>query len=336
MRQPSTRRTARAVPLPARRIEAATEGRCRSAPIEPLPAAPMRLLAILAGLAAAAAKPTARTKRKPGLLIVGLGGNNGATVLAGLHANALKLTWEGAKQRCTADYTGCITQTRAMRRKGLAPFRRAAVGGWDIRPTPIGQALREARILDYDLVRQLEATLDSVEVMPGVYDPRYVGESQRETATHTKDLQDAQSKVNALREDIRQFKASNSIDGHCTVIYSGSVEPPSLLPSYETSEELLEALASNGDDFAPSLLYAIAACQEGCSFVNAASQDTVCPGLCELAEKHGAYCLGTDFKAGQTKFKTQVVEYLEHLNFNVRVVASSNHLGNNDMRTDSV
>ena len=46
----------------------------------------MRLLAILAGLAAAAAKPT-RTKRKPGLLIVGLGGNNGATVLAGLHAN---------------------------------------------------------------------------------------------------------------------------------------------------------------------------------------------------------------------------------------------------------
>ena len=110
----------------------------------------------------------------------------------------------------------------------------------------------------------------------------------------------------------------------------------SLLPSYETSEELLEALASNGDDFAPSLLYAVAACLEGCSFVNAASQDTVCPGLCELAEKNGAYCLGTDFKAGQTKFKTQVVEYLEHLAFNVKVVASSNHLGNNDMRTDSV
>ena len=86
-------------------------------------------------------------------------------------------------------------------------------------------------------------------------------------------------------------------------------------------------MASNGDDFAPSLLYAIAACLEGCSFVNAASQDTLCPGLCELAEKNKAYCLGTDFKAGQTKFKTQVVEYLEHLNFNVRVVASSNHSG---------
>ena len=95
-----------------------------------------------------------------------------------------------------------------MRRKGLAPFKRAAVGGWDIRPTPIGQALREARILDYDLVRQLEGTLDGVEVLPGVYDPRYVGESQRATATHIKNLPDARSKVDALREDLRAFKAS--------------------------------------------------------------------------------------------------------------------------------
>ena len=50
----------------------------------------MRLLAILAGLAAAAAKPT-RTKRKPGLLIVGLGGNNGATVLAAVSYTHLTL-----------------------------------------------------------------------------------------------------------------------------------------------------------------------------------------------------------------------------------------------------
>ena len=40
-------------------------------------------------------------------------------------------------------------------------------------------------------------------------------------------------------------------------------------------------------------------------------------------------------KAGQTKFKTCAVEYLENNGFTVKVVASSNHLGNNDMRTDS-
>ena len=42
--------------------------------------------------------------------------------------------------------------------------------------------------------------------------------------------------------------------------------------------------------------------------MNGGSQDTVAPGLCELAERRGAYALGTDFKAGQTKFKTAAVE----------------------------
>merc|ERR1711862_76652 len=44
-----------------------------------------------------------------------------------------------------------------------------------------------------------------------------------------------------------------------------------------------------------------------------------------------AYILGTDFKAGQTKFKTAAVEYIRTLGLTPRVIASSNHLGNNDM-----
>ena len=46
----------------------------------------------------------------------------------------------------------------------------------------------------------------------------------------------------------------------------------------------------------------------------------------------GAYALGTDFKAGQTKFKTAALEYARALALAPRVLASSNHLGNNDMR----
>jgi myo-inositol-1-phosphate synthase len=42
--------------------------------------------------------------------------------------------------------------------------------------------------------------------------------------------------------------------------------------------------------------------------------------------------LGTDFKAGQTKFKTAAVEYIRTMGLTPRVIASSNHLGNNDMR----
>eukprot|EP00953_Heterococcus_sp_UTEX-ZZ885_P015211 8565-Heterococcus_DN1.PRE.6 len=102
------------------------------------------------------------------------------------------------------------------------------------------------------------------------------------------------------------------------------------------------------------MLYAAAAALEGCSFVNGGSQNTLCAGLAELAQQRGAYVLGTDFKAGQTKscaatiaattapataaaavihqFKTAAVEYIRSMGLTPKVIASSNHLGNNDMR----
>ncbi len=49
------------------------------------------------------------------------------------------------------------------------------------------------------------------------------------------------------------------------------------------------------------MLYAVAALLEGCSFINGGSQNTLCRGLSALADEHRVYCLGTDFKAGQTK-----------------------------------
>ena len=84
----------------------------------------------------------------------------------------------------------------------------------------------------------------------------------------------------------------------------------------------------------PSILYAAAAALEGCSFVNGGSQNTLSAGLLELARRASppAYVLGTDFKAGQTKAKTAIVEYLRALGLKPRTIASYNHLGNNDMR----
>ena len=81
----------------------------------------------------------------------------------------------------------------------------------------------------------------------------------------------------------------------------------------------------------------MAAVLEGCSFVNGGSQNTVQRGLLELCARQrgggggGPYVLGTDFKAGQTKAKTAIVEYLRALGLQPRTIASYNHLGNNDM-----
>jgi myo-inositol-1-phosphate synthase len=82
-----------------------------------------------------------------------------------------------------------------------------------------------------------------------------------------------------------------------------SVERPSER-DFNTAEQLLAAVAANDSEVSPSMLYAAAAALEGCSFVNGGSQNTLCAGLAELAQQRGAYVLGTDFKAGQTKVNT--------------------------------
>eukprot|EP00934_Nitzschia_sp_Nitz4_P001889 Nitzschia sp. Nitz4//scaffold118_size93875//21477//22979//NITZ4_004780-RA/size93875-augustus-gene-0.93-mRNA-1//-1//CDS//3329533700//1889//frame0 len=297
--------------------------------------------------------------KKIGVLIVGLGGNNGVTALAGFLANQKSLEWEtAAAGRVSApNWNGCITQLEprggGVGFKGRFPLSdvtTAAVGGWDIRPTPLGDALYQSRVLDYDLVRQVRDEMNQFPILKGVYDSSFLGESQYETATHiVTDCPTFMDRVNHIRADIRRFIQENGVDGHTTVIWSASVERPADV-DFETADDLLQVILENKEcDVSPSILYAVAAGLEGCSFVNGGSQNTLSNGMSELYEStyrsapsetlkkfesvvaSPAYLLGTDFKAGQTKFKTAAVEYIRALGLTPRVIASSNHLGNNDM-----
>lgn len=254
----------------------------------------------------------------------------------------------------TPNYYGCITQLdqrgggvgyrdKVLAGGGkLADASMAAVGGWDIRPTKPGDALLEAQILDYDLVRQVKSEMNKVKIFRGVYDERFIGTSQHATATHILKNEEAPTdaeRLKCIRADIRYFKWRNGVVGHTTVIWSASVEPNSeLILQYQTAEQLIQAIElseqDRGGPLPPSLIYATAALLEGCSFMNGGSQNTIsCPGLVDLAQRQlGVYCLGTDYKAGQTKFKTAAVEYIRTMGLKPKVIASSNHLGNNDMR----
>ncbi len=198
----------------------------------------------------------------------------------------------------------------------------------------------EAEILDYDLVRQVQEEMNEMEIWKGCCDLDYIGTSQHETATHVMPwTKTAQGIVDILRQQIRTFIQSNNVDGHTTVIFSASVEQNcEVLSSIQTPQELsaylnreIASITEEDAKLPPSLLYATAAALEGCSFVNGASQNTLgCPALLKLYANSN-YCLGTDFKAGQTKFKTAACEYLRTMGLLPKVIASANHLGNNDM-----
>ena len=96
------------------------------------------------------------------------------------------------------------------------------------------------------------------------------------------------------------------------------------------AESLLAALDNNHPEISPSTQYAIACIQEGVPFINGSPQNTFVPGLVDYAVEHGVLIAGDDFKSGQTKMKSVLVDFLVGAGIKPTSIVSYNHLGNND------
>lgn len=98
----------------------------------------------------------------------------------------------------------------------------------------------------------------------------------------------------------------------------------------DTAENLLDAIERNESEVSPSTLYAVASILEGVPFVNGSPQNTFVPGLIELAVQNNVLIGGDDFKSGQTKMKSVLVDFLVGAGLKPTSIVSYNHLGNND------
>ena len=107
-----------------------------------------------------------------GLMLVGLGGNNGSTCVAGVIANKLKMQWETKNGTKNANYWGSLTQASTSRLGGHGPYdadvyvpfksllpmvdpNDLVIGGWDISKTNLADAMKRAKVLDVTLQEQL-------------------------------------------------------------------------------------------------------------------------------------------------------------------------------------
>jgi len=86
----------------------------------------------------------------------------------------------------------------------------------------------------------------------------------------------------------------------------------------------------NHSEVSPSTLFAVASILEGSTFINGSPQNTFVPGVIELAQRHKVYIGGDDFKSGQTKIKSVLVDFLVSAGIKPLAITSYNHLGNND------
>lgn len=73
-----------------------------------------------------------------------------------------------------------------------------------------------------------------------------------------------------------------------------------------------------GAEVSPSTLFAVASILEGCAYINGSPQNTFVPGAIELAVEKGVFIGGDDFKSGQTKIKSVLVDFLVSAGIKVR------------------
>lgn len=128
------------------------------------------------------------------------------------------------------------------------------------------------------------------------------------------------------------FKANNSLD-KVIVLWTANTERYAeiLTGVNDTAENLLKSIDTSHDEVSPSTIFAVACIKECVPFINGSPQNTFVPGCIELAESHKSFIGGDDFKSGQTKMKSALVDFLINAGIKLTSIASYNHLGNNGM-----
>jgi myo-inositol-1-phosphate synthase len=202
-------------------------------------------------------------------------------------------------------------------------------GAWDPFADNAYEAARKAGVLDrHEHIEPIADFLRSIVPMPAAFDQRYV---KKLNGSHVKPGSSKRAWAEALREDIRQFKADNGCD-RLVMVWCGSTEiyiKPG--PVHESLAAFEEALDRDDDAIAPSMLYAYAALQEGVPFANGAPNLSVdFPAMLELAALREVPVAGKDFKTGQTLMKTVLAPAFKARMLGVDGWYSTNILGNRD------
>ncbi|KAL1073737.1 hypothetical protein V6Z11_D11G244000 [Gossypium hirsutum] len=282
---------------------------------------------------------------KLGVMLVGWGGNNGSTLTGGVIANRWGVSWATKDKVQQANYFGSLTQASTIRvgsyngEEIYAPFKSLlpmvnpediVFGGWDISDMNLADAMARAKVFDIDLQKQLRPYMESMVPLPGIYDPDFIAANQGERANNViKGTKKEQ--VQQIIKDIREFKEKNKVD-KVVVLWTANTERYSnvVVGLNDTMENLLASFEKNESEISPSTLYAIACVFEDVPFINGSPQNTFVPGLIDLAIQRNCLIGGDDFKSGQTKMKSVLVDFLVGAGIKPTSIVSYNHLGNND------
>eukprot|EP01054_Gregarina_sp_Poly1_P010465 Gregarina_sp_Poly_1__10464@NODE_761_length_6399_cov_244_304169_g561_i0_p1_GENE_NODE_761_length_6399_cov_244_304169_g561_i0NODE_761_length_6399_cov_244_304169_g561_i0_p1_ORF_typecomplete_len517_score65_62NAD_binding_5/PF07994_12/1_1e155Inos1P_synth/PF01658_17/1_6e50_NODE_761_length_6399_cov_244_304169_g561_i030944644 len=283
---------------------------------------------------------------KTGVLLVGLGGNNGSTLACALIANQRNISWEDKFGIHRADWLGSVAMMGTCKLgyaedgtdiyvpiRSLLPMLHPndiVIGGWDISKCSLVEAAKRAQVLPLAVQQQVASELNDIPVWPGVYIRDFIATNQEIRADNVI-VGSLADQLGVLRGNIADFKKRHNLQ-KVIVVWTGNTErfAKHQVGVHDTEAGFLQAIEQNNSEIAPSSLYAAAAVLENCSFINGSPQNTFCDGLIQLATSRGVFLIGDDLKTGQTKIKSALADFLVTTALKPTSIVSYNHLGNND------
>mgnify|MGYP001501981215 CR=1 FL=1 len=266
-------------------------------------------------------------RRKVGLWLIGARGGIATCVALGL----------SALRRGLIDSTGLVTALPEFQKLGLVPWGDWVLGGHEIRSTHLldeaQDFARTNRTFDSEFVESLRSELEDVEtrIRPGTVSgasPIITGLTGPEVPKN----ESPGEAVTRIRDDLESFRRKNELD-HVVVVNVASTEPPVDAEKFPTRYDEFEAQLQRSPEgwLPPSALYAIAAMQAGCSYVNfTPSLGCNLPALDELARLQKVAYMGCDGKTGETLLKTVLAPMFRARNLRVLSWVGHNIFGNLD------
>ncbi len=212
----------------------------------------------------------------------------------------------------------------------MADLNDIVFGCWDVYPQNAYQSAMYCEVLKEKDINPVKDELEQIVPMKAAFDKNF---AKRLEGDNVKDCKTRWEMAEAIRKDIRDFKAKNGC-ARIVVLWAASTEiyVPVNMDVHDTLEHFEAAMKANDtENISPSMCYAYAALAEGAPFIMGAPNTTVdIPAMWEMSEKTKMPISGKDFKTGQTLVKSGFSPIIGTRCLGLSGWFSTNILGNRD------
>ncbi|MGQ9563341.1 MAG: inositol-3-phosphate synthase [Thermogutta sp.] len=251
-------------------------------------------------------------------------------------ATCASLGW-AALTHGLAPAVGLVTELPEFANANLVNWSNLVIGGHEIRSSSLIEEAQnfavQNRTFDRSFVAALNNDLESIDrrIRYGTIFNADPAIAQLASSAVPRDAW-AKEAIERIQADLSDFKSQNHLRS-VVVIHIASTEPPVDTERFPKSWPELERLLNQqrNPGLPPSTLYAVAAFQAGCAYINfTPSLGPALPALDELARERQVPYMGSDGKTGETLMKSVLAPMFRARNLKVLSWVGHNIFGNLD------